>query len=105
MAMEVVGVEAFLSTRLLRGSISTDSGDWAKHKHCHRVGYIHLGNLLKTERLAGGLHSKMCVFDSRHRIIESLRLEKTSKIIKSNCQPNTTMPAKPCPEVPHLQGF
>jgi len=41
------------------------------------------------------------------RIIEPLRLEKTSKIIKSNCQPNTTMPAKPCPEVPHLhlQGW
>jgi len=30
-----------------------------------------------------------------YRIIESLRLEKTSKIIKSNCQPNTTTPAKP----------
>ena len=28
------------------------------------------------------------------RIIESLRLEKSSKIIKSTCQPNTTMPAK-----------
>jgi len=27
-------------------------------------------------------------------------LEKTSKIIKSNRQPVTTMPAKPCPEVP-----
>ena len=34
--------------------------------------------------------------------IESLRLEKTSKIIKSNHQPITPMPAKPCPEVPHL---
>jgi len=22
--------------------------------------------------------------------------------MKSNCQPNTTTPAKPCPEVPHL---
>ena len=32
-------------------------------------------------------------------------LEKTSKIIKSNCQPNTTMPAKPYPEVPHLHAF
>jgi len=32
-------------------------------------------------------------------------LEKTSKIIKSNHQPNTTMPAKPCPEVPHLHVF
>ena len=38
-------------------------------------------------------------------IIESLRLEKTSKIIKSNCQPSTTMPAKPYPEVPHLHVF
>jgi len=27
--------------------------------------------------------------------IESLRLEKTSKIIKSNRQPNTTVSAKP----------
>jgi len=26
-----------------------------------------------------------------HRIVESLRLEKTSKIIKSNCQPITTV--------------
>jgi len=40
-----------------------------------------------------------------HRIIESLRLEKTSKIIKSNCQPNTTTSAKPCPEVPHVHIF
>ena len=39
------------------------------------------------------------------RIIELLRLEKTSKIIKSNCQCNTTMPAKPCPEVPYPQVF
>jgi len=29
------------------------------------------------------------------RIIESLRLEKTSKITKSNHQPVTTMPTKP----------
>jgi len=47
-----------------------------------------------------------CLLVSRdHRIVESLRLEKTSKIIKSNHQPNTTMPAKPCPEVPHLHVF
>jgi len=38
------------------------------------------------------------------RIIESLRLEKTSKI-KSNCQPIITTPAKPCPEVSHLHVF
>ena len=36
------------------------------------------------------------------RIIESLRLEKTSKIIKPNRQPNTTMPAKPCPRSTHF---
>jgi len=29
----------------------------------------------------------------------------TSKIIKSNCQPITTMSAKPCPEVPYLHLF
>ena len=39
------------------------------------------------------------------RITESIRLEKTSKIIKSNHQPNTTMPAKPCPEVSHPHVF
>jgi len=27
------------------------------------------------------------------------------KLIKSNHQPNTTMPTKPCPEVPHLHVF
>jgi len=40
-----------------------------------------------------------------HVNIESLRLEKTSKIIKSNHQPTTTTPVKLCPEVPHLQGW
>ena len=30
---------------------------------------------------------------------------ETSKIIKSNCQPITTMPAKPCPEMPHLHSY
>jgi len=43
--------------------------------------------------------------EKRYRMIESLRLEKTSKIIKSNCQPNTTMPTKPYPEVPYLYIF
>jgi len=38
-------------------------------------------------------------------IIELLRLEKTSKIFKSNRQCNTTIPAKACPEVPCLQVF
>ena len=44
-------------------------------------------------------------FSSVCRITESLRLEKTSQAIKSNHDPNTTMPAKPCPQVPHLQVF
>ena len=38
-------------------------------------------------------------------ITEPLRLEKTSKIIRSNRHPNTPTPAKPCPEVPHPHGF
>jgi len=38
---------------------------------------------------------------SGHRIIEPLRLEKTSKLIKSN----PTTPAKPCPQVPHPHVF
>jgi len=33
-------------------------------------------------------------YRNSHRIIELFRLEKTSKIIKSNRHPNTTMPAK-----------
>ena len=40
-----------------------------------------------------------------HRIIESLRLEKTSKITMHNHQLNSTMPAKPYPKVPHLLTF
>ena len=40
-----------------------------------------------------------------HRIVKSLRLDKTSKSIKSNRHPNTTVPAKPCPEVPYLGVF
>ena len=40
-----------------------------------------------------------------HRIIESLRLEKASKVNMSNHHPNTTMPTKPCPEVPHRNVF
>jgi len=40
-----------------------------------------------------------------HRIIKSLRLEKTSKISKSNRQPITTITTKPCPEVAYLHVF
>jgi len=42
----------------------------------------------------------LCNVCWNHRIIESLRLEKTTKI-KSNHQPITTMPTKLCPSVPH----
>jgi len=42
---------------------------------------------------------------SDHRIRASLTLEKTSKIIKSNHQPNPTMPAKPRAELPCLHIF
>jgi len=37
--------------------------------------------------------------------VESLRLKKTSKIIKWKPQPNSTMPPKPCPEVPYVHFF
>ena len=39
------------------------------------------------------------------RIIEALRLEKSFNVMKSNRQPNTTMPVKPCPEVSYLHVF
>ena len=39
------------------------------------------------------------------RSIESLRLEKSSKIIKFKRQPSTTMSAKPYPRVPYLHFF
>jgi len=40
-----------------------------------------------------------------HRILKSFRVGKTSKVIKSNHHPNPPMPAKPCPQVPHPDGF
>jgi len=40
-----------------------------------------------------------------HGIIESLRLEKTSKISKPNHHPNTTMTTEPCSKVPRLHVF
>jgi len=45
------------------------------------------------------------VIEQSRGIRQSSRLEETSKIIKSNHQPDTTVPAKPCPEVPHPHGF
>jgi len=51
---------------------------------------------------SGAPIQKACVTPG---IIESLRLEKNSKIIRSNRQPITTMTAKPCPKVPYLHVF
>jgi len=45
------------------------------------------------------------LFDPPLSKSENHRLEKTSKIIKSNHPPNTTMPATPYPEVSHLHVF
>ena len=39
-----------------------------------------------------------------HRIMGSLRLEKISTIIETNCQSVTTMTTKPHPSVPHLHS-
>jgi len=48
-----------------------------------------------------GLYSVLDLYFKFMKVFtESLRLEKTSKIIKSNHQPITTLPSKPCPEVP-----
>jgi len=55
-----------------------------------------------------GISASYSVLQSREmRVIESQnhRLEKTSKIIKSSQHPNTTMPTKSYPEVPHLHIF
>jgi len=46
-------------------------------------------------------HKPMAVLE----IIESLRLEKTSKIIKSNRQLITTLLTKPCLNMPYLHVF
>jgi len=40
-----------------------------------------------------------------HRESQNHRLEKTSKIIKSNELSHTTMPTKPYPEMPHPHVF
>ena len=59
-----------------------------------------------SSHLAPFLLKKFAVnFSLYHRTIGSLRVEKTSKIIKSNRLPNTTMPAKPCPQLTYLDVF
>ena len=40
--------------------------------------------------------------ESLKRIIESLRLEKITELIKSYGWPTATMPCKPCSSVPHI---
>ena len=40
----------------------------------------------------------------RDENVESLRLEKTTKIIQFNCQVITTVLTEPCPSVPHLSS-
>ena len=54
------------------------------------------GHLCRSIRIKCYFNLYWCI----HRIIESLRLEKTSKITSSNHQPTTTTPAKPCPDLP-----
>ena len=45
-----------------------------------------------------------CLKHNLSGFTESLRLEKTSKISTSNHHPNTPMPDKLCPQVPHPDG-
>ena len=63
--------------------------------------------VLKKDQVQGWsssqLWGRLSATEENHRIVESLRFEKISKII--NRQPNTTLPAKPYPEVPHLHIF
>jgi len=59
------------------------------------------GLLIKTLNRTG---LRLMQYSTSYTIIESLSLQKACKIIKSNHPPNTTMPAKSCPEVsnPHV---
>jgi len=63
-----------------------------------------LNDQLSWTRLSSSAltHGLSQIKSLNHRII---KVEKTSKIIKSNYLPNTTMHTKPCPEVPHLHIF
>ena len=82
------------STELSRNFIKKP-GLRAQSEHTPALIFMSLAKLLRALQL----------------IIKSLRLEKTSKIIKSNCQPSTTMPAKPYLKChiytffEHLQGW
>jgi len=70
--------------------------------HRHLENHVN-GSSTAAERRAVGRSMPSSGRLREVRITESLRLEKTSKIIRSNRQPNTTLPAQPCPEVPHPQ--
>jgi len=80
---------ALMETSLRRGSSHSLS---PSQTHRIAVGHAQL-NWSQSQRWA-------VYTGNLQRIPESLRLEKTSKIIESNRHPNPTMPAKPRPEVP-----
>jgi len=71
---------------------------------CHQSTTVYEEKVLSASdlKISGQTSDKRYSLPLNHRMTESLRLEKTSKIIKSNDQPNTTMSAKPCPEVQYL---
>ena len=92
-------------------------GSCSPNQDCLRAEGLHGGSRQASSyvavraRLAGGVKvggqvsQALCAQHTVYRIIESLRLEKTSQIIKSNRQPNTATPATPCPEVPYVYIF
>ena len=58
-------------------------------------------SICHTEQ-AGQIWPELLRKAANHRIIEPLKLEKTSKIIQYNHQPIPIMPTEPQPSVPHL---
>ena len=71
---------------------------------CEKLQIVINANVLKHIESVHHIMGTLQGVTSQSGITESLRLEKISKI-KSNHLPNTTMPTKPCPEVPHLHVF
>jgi len=72
--------------------------------HCDSTGFI--TSLMRF--FFSGIEGYIFICNTFHVVLfESWnhRLEKTSKIIKSNYPPTNTMPAKPYPEAPHLHVF
>ena len=68
------------------------------------------GGLYSTQAMVKKVVPSTCSHQD-HRIMESLRSEKTSEIIKSHHQPMPTVPTKPChsmqrlPYLERLQGW